>query len=140
MCREAVGSFEAEAARHAGEHVEDDNGREVDAVNEALKEVWHVGVARAKSRRRRRRGGPGDSAVEDDEEVGDVQRPERRKGVAESVARRLGEAPERSVADSGWVEPASRGVHQEVQRRDEAAEAGVAEAVPGHDGPWSPLG
>ena len=49
LCRrEGVESFEAEEARHAGEHVENDNGGPCDAVNEAPKEVRHVGVARAK--------------------------------------------------------------------------------------------
>ena len=49
LCRrEGVESFEAEEARHAGKHVENDNGGPCDAVNEAPKEVRHVGVARAK--------------------------------------------------------------------------------------------
>lgn len=83
--------------------MENNNGKKVDAANEALEKVGHVGVTRAK---RRRSSGPGDAAIEGDEEVGDVQRTEQRR-FAESVARKLGEGEERTVADSGRVEPPS---------------------------------
>ena len=101
--REAVGSFKTEEAGHAGEHVEDNNGGEVNAVNEALEEVGHVGVTGAKGQHG---GGSSDAAFEGDDEVRDVQGPEQR-GVTESVAGGVGEAEERTVADPGGVEPAS---------------------------------
>jgi len=111
-----VGSGEGEKARDVGEHVEDDNGGASDAVNSAFEEGGDVGDA-------------GD-AVEGferwtcDEEVGDVCR---------EGEERVDAAEEGGVAESGRVEPASGSVHQQVQRGDEVAEAGVAEAVQGDD-------
>jgi len=111
-----VGSGEGEEAGDVGEHVEDDNGGASDAVNSAFEEVGDVGDA-------------GD-AVEGferrtcDEEVGDVCR---------EGEERVDEAEEGAVAESGRVESASGSVHQQVQRGNEVAEAGVAEAVQGDD-------
>ena len=145
MCRgEGAESVEAEEAGHAGEHVEDDNGGPFDAADEAPEEVRHVGVARAEERSYDG-GGGGDVQLtssgggEDDEEVGDVPQLVVGDSAEPGVEERVGEAEEGTVAESGRVEPASRGVHQEVQRGDEAAEAGVVESVFGDDQPWKRL-
>ena len=104
--------------------MEGDNGGSFDAVKQANEEVRHVGESRPSDDavRFRRRSG---STV--GEEVRDVQGPDQ--SAAASCPDGVG-AEERSVTESGRVEPASRGVHKEVQRRDEAAEARVAESVP----------
>lgn len=113
---EGVGSGEGEEAGDIGEHLEDDNGGASDAVNSAFEEGGDVGDA-------------GD-AVEGferwacDEEVGDICR---------EGEERVDAAEEGTVAESRRVEPASGSVHQQVQRGDEVAEAGVAEAVQGDD-------
>lgn len=59
-----------------------------------------------------------------DEEIRDVCR---------EGEERVDEAEEGAIAESGRIEPASGSVHQQVQRGDEVAEAGVAEAVQGDD-------
>lgn len=109
--------------------MEDDNGGAFDAVNEAPEEVRHVGHARAEY-------GPEHASQVQDEQVRDVPGPEQRNrelAVAAESVYRVGSAQEGTVAESGRFEPPSGSVHQEVQRRDEAAAAGVVESVPGDD-------
>lgn len=109
--REVVGSVEAEAARHPGEHVEDNNGRAFGAVNEALEEVGHVGAGRAANGRKH-------PSSQDDDQVRDVPwagaEHSRDKLANESIAR-VGSTQEGAVAESGRVEPPGGGVHQQVQ-------------------------
>lgn len=138
FCRRKVPwGGEAEAAGHAGEYVEDDNRRPFHAVNEALEEGRHVGDARSEEHA----GGPKQpDASRGDEEVGDVQRPpERRRQLDAEPVVRVGEAPEGAVAGSGRVEPTGGGVHQEVQRGNAAAKAGIVESIPGDDRTRGPL-
>lgn len=104
--REGLEGVEAEAAGDVGEHVEDDNGGPLHAVNEALEEIGDVGLARAAQ------PANGREHPSQDEEIRDIHRPKRQL-VTESVAL-LGATEEGSVTESGRVEPASRGVHQEV--------------------------
>ena len=88
--------------------MEDDNGRAVGAVNEAPEEVGHVGHARAGDRREHA------ASEAEDEQVGDVPGAKRRElAVAGSVVG-VGAAEEGAVAESGRVEPAGGGVHQQV--------------------------
>lgn len=111
--------------------MEDDNRRPFHAVNEALEEGRHVGDARSEERA----SGPKQpDASRGDEEVGDVQRPpERRRRLDAEPVVRVGEAPEGAVAESGRAEPTGGGVHQEVQRGNAAAKAGIVESIPGDD-------
>lgn len=80
--------------------------------------------------------GPSDSAraqlptaAAEDEEVRDVQGQDERAGV-EPVIR---DGEKGGVAEPGRAEPAGGGVHKEGQRRDEAAEARVAQPLQADD-------
>lgn len=86
------------------------------------------------------------SARPDDDQIGNLQRPvhsqpgEPAAGEAEEGTVRFGQVEEGIVAEPGRVEPAGGGVYKEVQRGDEAAEAGVVESVHGDGQPWGSSG
>ena len=63
---EGTGSIQAETARYVREHVEDDNGRASDAINEAPEESWLAGITALQHR----------SDAAEGEEIRDVHRPE----------------------------------------------------------------
>lgn len=108
--------------------MEGDHRRPSGAAGEAPpEEVRHVGEPGTSGR-------PARSAPAGDEEVGDVQGPDEPADVAGVLSVSVaGEAEEGGVAEPGRAEPAGGGVHKEVQRGDEVAEAGVSESVQGHD-------
>ncbi|KAF8413967.1 hypothetical protein HHK36_001964 [Tetracentron sinense] len=77
------GGVEAETAGHAGEHMEDNNGRETNAVGKASEEIGHVGDTWSSPRRRRR------AISGEDEEIRNVQGPKQQPSfvsVAVAVA------------------------------------------------------
>lgn len=118
------GSNQAQTTRDAREHMEGHHRRPSDAADEAPpEEVRAVGEPGPSDR-------PARSAPAGNEEIGDVQGPdESAADVAVAVAEEGG------VAEPGRAEPPGGGVHTEVQRGNEAAEAGVFESVQGDDEP-----
>lgn len=123
----SVGGVETEEARHTGEHMEGDNRGAVDSHVETPEEIRHLGARQASPAREY-------SAIEGHEESRNLQRPlhgEPFSGV--------GKAEEGGVAESGRAQQAGGGIHQEVQWRDEVAEAGVSQPVYGDDRPWLAL-
>ena len=125
--RKSAGSGSAEEERDAGEHVEDDYGRESDAADEAYEEVGDLG----------KRGENCCNAA--DEKVGDFQRPTGRHSTGGQFAgekQRLGEDhPQRTVAGAGRAESESGSVHQEVQRGDAAPAPEFFQGLHGDDKP-----
>jgi len=115
-------SIEAETARNTGGHVADHNRGASNAPETPPQEVRHL------LRRRRRFSGARH------EEIGDVRRRKLVAGERWIELRR--EVEEGGIAESGRVEPASGGIHQEVQRGDAVAEAGFVETLQGDGRPW----
>lgn len=112
-------SGEAEEAGDTGEHMEDDNGGPSRAAHEAPEEVGHVGAPASPHRR------SGD-------QIGDVQGAQQLRVAGGCKF----EDPKGTVAESGGVESASGGVHPQIQRGNEDAEARIIEPVHGDDKPW----
>lgn len=88
--------------------MEDDNGRPSHAVDETPEEIWYVGESWASHRSKR------GLVTSESEQIRDVQGPYEQPTTLSHFASGLREAQERSVAESGWVEPASWSVYKEV--------------------------
>lgn len=95
--------------------MEDDNGGASRAAHEAPEEVGHVGAPRGSSRESRA-------------EIGDLQ--------GSQQLRIAGENPERTVVESRRSESESGGVHHQIQRGHENAEARIIESIHGDDKSW----